>query len=976
MPHLLYARLVLPPSLAWNGERYCGARLQLIDTARALGQPGVQHVVVARHLVAVVATSDETARAARPLVRITWSDAPVDTSNNGAPPRVARARRLFGRGAIDGDAPDTLASSYRWQPAAPDKAAAAVTAVATPVAGGIRIDLPFGAGAIAHELADLLDVAPARIAVHTARGAASDGEALAASDAAGVAALLCMQLGHAVSLTMDANDAAPRTTLLHAGARSDGKALQHYRLAIDQAAAAPPLAWLLTERAYALGDAGRTPPETLAPPYDWPAIDVTSTGTGGDIAPAAVTFAHESFVDELADQAGQDPVAYRLAHVADPRGARLIDAVAQAARWQPRAARGAATAGLLRGRGVGYATTIEQEAGHPVQSWSAWVAEVEYDQASGELSVTRAVAGHDLQGAVALGTGRSALGSDAPATQARLAMSQLIAPGDAFDDWAAGAQGTDIAVRPATSSVDVIGPDSTLQARDVQLKAGGAFTLPAAAAVANAIYDATGVRLRSAPFSGAQIKLALAAQHRPTPWRRLKKAGWIGGAVAAVGTTLTLAMPWRPAIAPIAPPSPDLYSAATIERGRLVALAGDCVVCHTAPGGGVPNAGGHALDTPFGTIYTTNITPDEKTGIGNWSFAAFERAMRQGIHRDGRNLYPAFPYTAYAKMTDADMQSLYAYLMVQQPVESHVPASDLRFPFNMRPLLSGWNALFHKPEVFQPDPDRSTMWNRGAYLVEGAGHCSACHSPRNVMGAEKKGLYHLSGGVADGWEAPSLTSSSKAPTAWTEEELFTYLRTGFSVRHGIAAGPMAPVVAELAQLPGDDVRAMAHYLVSLNDKAGATAVQAAPASAPAQAATAATYASAPAMATPLTTFQGTPVDSTRMVSMASGKRLFQGACAACHMEGTGPTLFGVRPSLKVNTSVHSDKPDNLIHVILNGIQQPANPDLGYMPGFANSMSDKQVADLLVYVRGTFAADKPAWGTPEADVAAARLRKAH
>ena len=962
----LYARLVLPPALAWNGERYCGARLQRIDTTRALGQSGVQQVVVLKQLVAVIATSDSAARAARPLVRCTWSAGSDNRANDARLPRVALPRRLFGRGATgpdaDADAADTLASSYRWQPGMPDGAPGAVTVQATPVPEGMQIDLPFAAGAVARELADLLRVAPGRIAVQAVRAAQSDGEARAAIDAAGVAALLCLELGCAVSLTLEAGATTPRTTLLHAGARVDNNGLHHYRLDVDQPAAAPPLAWLLTGRAHDLGDVSHTPAETLAPPYDWPAVEVRRIGTGDDIAPAAVTFAQESFVDELANQAGQDPVAYRLAHVDDPRGARLIRSVAQAAHWQARTtgevASRAGTSGVLRGRGFGYATTIEHEADQPVQSWSAWVADVEYDPASGELSVTRAIAGHDLQGMPALDGAQAALGAGAPDTQARLAVSHLITPGTGFDDWASGSPGpaTQIVVRPITSAVDVIGPPAGLQSKDVQLKAGGAFALPAAAAVANAIHDATGVRLRSAPFSGAQVKQALTAQQTPTAWRRLKTAGWIGGALAAIGTTLTLAMPWRAAIAPVAPPSPDLYSTATIERGRLVALAGDCVVCHTAPGGGVPNAGGHALDTPFGTIYTTNITPDEKTGIGNWSFAAFERAMREGIHRDGRNLYPAFPYTAYAKMTDADMQSLYAYLMVQKPVEQHVPASSLRFPFNMRPLLAGWNALFHKPEVFQPDPDRSTLWNRGAYLVEGAGHCSACHSPRNAMGAEKKGLHHLSGGVVDGWEAPSLTGNSKAPTAWTEDELFTYLRTGFSARHGIAAGPMAPVVAELAQLPSDDVRAMAHYLASLNDKAGA--------------------AIAPEPAAPLAMPPAAAVNPLQTVGMANGKRLFHGACAACHMENSGPTLFGVRPSLKVNTSVHSDKPDNLIHVILNGIQQPANADLGYMPGFADSMSDKQVADLLVYVRSTFAGDKPAWSNLEEDVASARLRTAH
>jgi len=431
--------------------------------------------------------------------------------------------------------------------------------------------------------------------------------------------------------------------------------------------------------------------------------------------------------------------------------------------------------------------------------------------------------------------------------------------------------------------------------------------------------------------------------------------GWKGGIFGGVAATLAglfvMASPWRAEIKPIAAPDPTLYSAATIARGKLVAAAGDCVVCHTAPNG-VPNAGGHALETPFGTVYSTNITPDEKTGIGNWSFAAFERAMREGIHRDGRHLYPAFPYTAFARISDADMQALYAYLMAQEPVAFAPPETRLAFPFGVRSLMAGWNLLFHKNEQFVADTSRSAQWNRGAYLVEGAGHCSACHSPRNMLGAEKGGRAYLAGGSADGWEAPALTSLSRAPVPWSEAELFTYLRTGFSPLHGVAAGPMAPVVAELAQLPVDDVRAIAHYLASFNEPA----LQREPT---------ATVAATAAVAT--TTMQ------TQTVASAMGANLYRGSCAVCHQGDTGPTLFGVKPSLSLNTNVHSAAPDNLIRVILQGIREPANPELGYMPGFADSFNDEQLVELLKYLRANFAADKPAWPDLKADVA--RIREA-
>ena len=937
-PELLHARLVLPPALAWNGERYSGARLQRIDAAAALAQPGVRQVFVRKHLVAVVATSDEAARAARSRVRISWSAA-----DDTRLPR-AQARTLLLRRGATADAPPTSAADYRWQAPAPPLDSATLAVLATPVACGLRIDLPFGSPAlVAAELAALLGMPAAAIEVRSHRAAQPGAETRAASSAAAIAALLCREYGTPLSLLMEAAAEAAPPALLRLRASADADTLAQQALDFE-VAAAPPLAWLLTGMPYAAAQEAAPAAAALASPYDWATIEIASTG-GDTLAPAAAVFAQEAFFDELAEGAGQDPVAYRLAHLPDPRGGKLVRSVADAARWQPGARTRKAGDQVLRGRGFAYASSVEAQPAGPIQTWSAWVADVEYDRGSGELSVTRVVAGHDLAPAAQDAAGPAMAAPRALLDElARAAAAQLIAPAQGFDAWSALPAATASSRLPA---VDVLADLPAHRSGEVQLQAGDAFTLPAAAAVANAIYDATGVRLRSAPFSGEEIALALSAQEGARPRWRLKKAGWIGAAAAALGTAFTLALPWRPAIAPVPKPDPNLYSAATIERGRLVALAGDCMVCHTAPGGAV-NAGGHALDTPFGKIYTTNITPDEKTGIGNWSYAAFERAMREGVHQDGRNLYPAFPYTAYAKMSEADMQSLYAWLMAQPAVESTPPPNELAFPFNLRPLLSGWKALFHKPEVFQPDPTQSALWNRGAYLVEGAGHCAACHSPRNLLGAEKKGLYHLAGGSVDGWEAPALTANSKAPTPWTEDELFTYLRTGFSARHGTAAGPMAPVVAELAQLPAGDVRAMAHYLVSLNTKAAPVpAVQSAAA-----------------------------VDKAQAVRVASGQRLFQGACAACHMEGSGPQLFGVRPSLRVNTNVHSDKPDNLINVILHGIREPANPELGYMPGFADSLSDAQIADLLTWMRSDFAPDKSAWDKLEAQVAAGRQRAAH
>jgi nicotinate dehydrogenase subunit B len=265
----------------------------------------------------------------------------------------------------------------------------------------------------------------------------------------------------------------------------------------------------------------------------------------------------------------------------------------------------------------------------------------------------------------------------------------------------------------------------------------------------------------------------------------------------------------------------------------------------------------------------------------------------------------------------------------------------------VRPLLAGWNALFHHPDAFQPDVTKSKTWNRGAYLVEGLGHCAACHSPRNAFGAEKQGAY-LAGGTAEGWEAPPLTSLSSAPIPWSEDELFAYLRSGESRFHGVAAGPMAPVVKELTALPDQDIRAMAVYLASFNEGI---------LDSPAQ----------QALASQLETATGTRT----MAAASAGARLYQGACAVCHEVGGAP-LFGSRPSLALNSNLHSTMPDNLIQVILHGITAPVSSQLGYMPAFGDSLSDGQMAELVAYLRGQFAPGKPPWADLEAAIG--RIRR--
>jgi mono/diheme cytochrome c family protein len=266
---------------------------------------------------------------------------------------------------------------------------------------------------------------------------------------------------------------------------------------------------------------------------------------------------------------------------------------------------------------------------------------------------------------------------------------------------------------------------------------------------------------------------------------------------AAVGIVLAIAVPAL--LAPFAvpahgalpdrPPEPVGFDSATVQRGAGLAAVGDCASCHTAAFG-APYAGGVALRTPFGTIHGTNITPDPDTGIGRWSEAAFVRAMREGVDREGKQLYPAFPYDHFTHASDDDLHALYAFVMTRDPVHAPNVANALRFPFGFRPLIAGWKLLFLKrgPEPVV-DPIQSATWNRGAYLVRSLGHCGACHTPRNALGAEERSR-EFAGGVAEGWYAPALDEHSPSPLPWSVDELAEYLRTGIAGDHAIAGGPM------------------------------------------------------------------------------------------------------------------------------------------------------------------------------------------
>jgi mono/diheme cytochrome c family protein len=422
-------------------------------------------------------------------------------------------------------------------------------------------------------------------------------------------------------------------------------------------------------------------------------------------------------------------------------------------------------------------------------------------------------------------------------------------------------------------------------------------------------------------------------------------------AVASLGLAGLFLLSRRPAIGPIERPAPESFSAESIAQGESLAAAGHCASCHTRSGG-QPFAGGYGVNTPFGIIYGTNITSDPKTGIGTWSLEAFVRAMREGVARNGSHLFPAFPYYAYTKLSDDDVKALYAYLMTRPAATATVPANTLPFPFKIRALQEGWKILFFRDGRFHANPSKSDEWNRGAYLAEALSDCAACHTPRNSLGAEKTG-YAYAGSVIDGWIAPVLDETNPSPVPWTQEELFTYLRTGGSPLHGTTGATMTPVIREglaLPVVPDSDVRAIAVYFSDI-DRAGARAHDT-------EAATREALANSS-----LGSSQEYDPDA----------ELYAAACIACHYN-SGAVPLPSRPELALNSALTLPEPTNFIQVVLNGVSNTEGAPGLVMPAYASSLTDGDIARLAAYLRRT-RTKSPHWSDLERKVSAIRQQSA-
>lgn len=402
---------------------------------------------------------------------------------------------------------------------------------------------------------------------------------------------------------------------------------------------------------------------------------------------------------------------------------------------------------------------------------------------------------------------------------------------------------------------------------------------------------------------------------------------------------------WPARLEAVQPSAAQPRGAALIEKGRYLTVASDCVACHTVPGGR-PYAGGLAFELPFGTIYSSNITPDREHGIGAWSDAEFVRAMRHGIDNEGRELYPAFPYTAYANMSTDDVLAIRAYLNTLAPAPVAVQANGLSFPFNQRYAMRAWK-LFNGPQhPLERDAKRSPEWNRGAYLVEGPGHCAECHTPRNFMyGLDRSKNY--AGAITQGWKAYNITSDRETGMGdWSVEEIATYLGTGHAPGRGAASGSMAEAVSlSLRHLTPADLRAMAVYLHSLPPQQSERGGKVDPN--PPLMAASTLYTPAPA--------------ETRSRDMQGGSlqglRLFEGHCASCHgWNGEGvQSKYG---ALRGAQTVNDPGATNLVQVILRGSQIQAAEGNLHMPAFGGSFTDAEVAAVANYVLQHFGNKQP------------------
>jgi nicotinate dehydrogenase subunit B len=711
---------VRPPYAGIDSGEFIGKSLEAVDRISLDGIPGLRAIVVEGDFIGIVAEREEHAVEAALKLKVQWK-AWRRSSDPGDIEKALRAhpaekRRLLDRGDVDTAlkaAETRLDCSYIWPyqmhgSIGPSCAVADAAAERITVWSGtqnphtLRTDIALLTG-VPQERIDVIRLETAGC---YGRNCADDVSADAVLLSRAVRAPVRVQLSREQEHLWEPKGAAQVMDVSGALGPQGSLAAYDFRTRYPSNAA-PTLALLLT---------GRVPPQpatlqmgdrTAIPSYNYENMRITAYDMPPIVRAAWLrgvsalpnVFAHESFIDELAHRAGEDPVAFRLRHLNDERAAELVRATVERAGWEPHAgpkAQNQDSGEVVRGRGFAQARYVHGDWPGVGAAWSAWVADVAVNRATGEVTVTRVVVGQDTgmminPAGVAHQIHGNVVQSTSRVLKEEVSFSETTAV--ASREWGS----YPILTFPELPAIDVLMMD---RQHEAPLGAGESASVPSAAAIVNAVYDATGVRFRELPLTPERILAGLGRSLPSSARPAVSGKRWafwagLGSLAAGLATFACVALPIKLAIAPIDRPDPAAYSAATIEKGRLLAALGGCALCHTAKDG-LLYAGGLPLQTPFGLVMTTNITPDPETGIGNWSFPAFERAMRDGIHRDGRHLYPAFPYPNFATATEADLQALYAFLMTQPAVSQANKPSRLVFPFNVRPLQHREQCRWHR----------------------------------------------------------------------------------------------------------------------------------------------------------------------------------------------------------------------------------------------------------------------------------------
>ena len=408
----------------------------------------------------------------------------------------------------------------------------------------------------------------------------------------------------------------------------------------------------------------------------------------------------------------------------------------------------------------------------------------------------------------------------------------------------------------------------------------------------------------------------------------------------AIAAAIYATNPKRPS-GPVAASHREQQSFGEIEYGRYMTVVADCAACHTDPHGGEPFAGGRAIETPFGMVVSSNITPDRETGIGAWTDEDFADALQKGFDKDGHMLYPAMPYVYYTKMSRRDVDAVKMYLDTLRPVHKQVVSDTLPFPLNIRLGMRAWNLLYFHEGRFTPAQNRDAAYNRGAYLVEGPGHCGACHTPKTMLGGDKTAEAYQ-GGVIQGWTAPNITDDARRGLgSWSIEDIVQYLRTGHN-RQAAASGPMAEEVdLSSSRMSDDDLRAIATYLKAQPGQGDG----------------------------------GQPAAPAKPALQAGGA-IYGDSCASCHGRG-GAGVAGLFPTLAGDPAVQQPDPTSLIRVVLDGAKSVSThsaPTGAAMPSYGWRLDDGQVAAVLSYVRTTWGNQAPAVSASEVASMRQQLRQ--